>query len=75
MTNKKFHRSSNFCLTPKTAKLVILEWSYVFSFLVWLYAYLLLLILKRSCVVIEKRTHDKIKGYVLDISETRQKKS
>ena len=24
--------------------------------------------------VIEKRTHDKIKGYVLDISETRQKK-
>ena len=46
MTNEKFHRNSNFCLTPKTAKLVILEWRYVFSFLVWLYSYLLLSILK-----------------------------
>ena len=50
MTNKKFHTNSNFSLIPKTAKLVILEWSYVFSFLVWLYSYLLLLILKKSCI-------------------------
>ena len=46
MTNKKFHKNSNFCLTPKTAKLVTFEWSYVFSFLVWLYSCLLFLILK-----------------------------
>ena len=28
----------------------------------------------RFFVAIEKRTHNKIEGYVLDISETRQKK-
>ena len=50
MTNKKFHRNSNICLTPETEKSVILEWSYIFSCLLRLYSYLLLLILKKSCV-------------------------